>query len=272
MKKLSKKKIFLIIVAIVAISYFTLVQPSNDRDWNIDQQLLAYSVLEDNIMTIYNIRNFNYRSTTDYDIEYYNREYNIDEIETIDYIVEPFGSIGAAHTFLSFGFKNGDYLAVSVEIRKEKGESFSPIKGLFRQYELMYVVADERDVIKLRSNYRKDDVYIYPIRTQEESSKQKLFLDIFERVNGLAENSEFYNTLVNTCTTNIADHVNNISPNKISFDYRLLFPKNSDVLAYEIGLIDTDLSLEEAREKYRINEKAMLYADDPDFSKKIREY
>lgn len=274
MSKFSRKRklsIILIIILLIIIGHFALNRPSNERDWNIDQKILPYSALEGNVMKVHNIRNFNYRSTTDYDIDYYDKDYNIDEIETVDYIVEPFGSIGAAHTFLSFGFKNGDYLAISVEIRKEKGESFSAVKGLFRQYELMYVVADERDVVKLRSNYRKDTVYIYPIKTSSENSKKELFLDMFSRINSLAQKPEFYNTLTNTCTTNIVDHVNSVSPKKIPLDYRVLFPKNSDELAYKIGLIDTDLSLEEAREKFKINEKAELYADDVDFSKKIRQ-
>ena len=180
------------------------------------------------------------------------------------------GYVGAAHAFLSFGFENDEYVAVSIEIRKEKGETFSAYKGLLQQYELMYVLADERDVVKLRSNYRKDQVYVYPIRTSKEKARA-VFVSMLERTNKLHEKPEFYNTFTNTCTTNIMRHANEISPGRIPFRLEVLFPANSDKLAYTLGLIDTDLSFEEARKKFNINERALKYADSPDFSVKIRQ-
>jgi len=257
------------VIGIFVIWQFTL-QPSNNRDWSPDQTVLPYAEFDGDKVTIHNIRNFEYDSTTEYIPAYYDKTFDLDELSSVYYLVEPFGSIGAAHTFVSFGFNNKDYVAVSVEIRKEKGESFSPTKGLFRQYELMYVVADERDVIKLRTNFRKDPVYLYPVETTP--GKMRLaFIDILERVNKLAKEPEFYNTFTNTCTTNIARHVNKVTPNRIPKDLRLLLPENSDELAYELGLIDNSITLEEARAKYLINEKAELYANAADFSIKIRE-
>jgi hypothetical protein len=193
------------------------------------------------------------------------------KIKKVWYVVEPFSGIpGSAHTFLSFEFENSKFLAISVEIRKEKGESFHPIKGLLNQYELMYVIADERDVVKLRSNYRKDLVYVYPIKTTEEKARS-MFVDMITRVNDLKDHPEFYNTLTNTCTTNIVRHVDKISPNKIPmFNLKVLFPENSDKLAYDLGLIDTNLSFEDARKRFFINERALKYAERPDFSVKIR--
>jgi hypothetical protein len=135
----------------------------------------------------------------------------------------------------------------------------------------MYVIADERDVIKLRSNYRKDLVYAYPIRAGKEKMRA-LFLDMLKRANDLRKNPEFYNTITNACTTNIARHINTITANKVPlFDLRILLPENSDGLAYELGLIDTDLPLEKARARYFINDRALKYADDRDFSEKIRQ-
>lgn len=165
--------------------------------------------------------------------------------------------------------KGGEYVAISVEIRKEKGESFSPIKGLFRQYEIVYVVADESDVIKLRTNYRKDDVFLYPVQTSKENM-QKLFVSILERANKLAVEPEFYNTLTNTCTTNLVSHVNEIVPGRVPFSYKILMPAYSDELAQNIGLVDSSIPIEELRAKYHINNNAMTYADDPLFSQKIR--
>jgi len=271
-KWLTKRKVFLILlvfVGVLSIIYFSS-SPSNDRDWSSDQALLPYSIFNGDTVELFNIRNFSYTSTTDYEIKYYNQTYDLNEITSVDYIVEPFEGIGAAHTFISFGFKSGEYVAVSVEIRKEKGESFSPLKGILRNYELMYVIADEKDVIKLRTNYRKDDVYLYPVETNNENMRT-LFVDVLTRANKLKDEPEFYNTLTNTCTTNIASHINNVSPNKIPWDVRLLLPKNSDALAYELGLIDNSLPLEELRTKHLINDKAELYANDPNFSKLIRQ-
>ena len=124
--------------------------------------------------------------------------------------------------------------------------------------------------MKLRSNYRKDLVYVYPVKTTPEKARA-VFLDIISRINKLKEKPEFYNTLTNTCTTNIVSHVNKITPKRVPFSYKVLLPAYSDKLAYDLGMIDTSLSFEDAREKYLINDRAMKYADDPDFSVKIRE-
>ena len=167
-------------------------------------------------------------------------------------------------------FAGGDYVAISAEIRKEKGESFSAVKGVLRQYELVYIVADERDVLKLRSNYRHDDVFLYPVKISKENM-QKLFVSMLERANTLSEKPEFYNTLTNTCTTNIVAHVNELMPGRIPWSYKILMPAYSDALAQDIGLIDNTLSLEALRAKYKINERALKYADDPLFSQRIRE-
>jgi hypothetical protein len=216
------------------------------------------------------IRNFTYTSTSDYSPSYYNKRIDLNTVKSVDFIVEPFESIGAAHTFLSFGFDDGSYLAISVEIRKEVGESFSPWKGVLRQFELMYVIADERDVIDLRVNHRKDTVYLYPALVSREDARA-LFVHILTRAQKLAQEPEFYNTLVSNCTTNIVAHVNTLRDEPLTWDYRMLFPEDSDVLAKDLGLIAQGMTIEEAREKYRINERAEQYADDPEFSKKIRE-
>lgn len=262
----------LALVAIGLVIYIALlfINPSNDRNWNDDQEVLAYAEIDGDLVHIKNIRNFTYRSTTDYTPGYYDKTFDVRTMKNVYYIVEPFGGIpGSAHTFLSFEFEGDNFVAISVEIRKEEGETFSPLKGLFRRYELMYVVADERDVIKLRSNYRNDLVYVYPARTTH-TKMGALFLDMIKKVNKLAEEPEFYNTITNTCTTNIADHINTISPERVPFSFRIILPGKSDELAYELGLIDTELSFEDARERFFINDRALKYADDQDFSVKIR--
>ena len=258
-------------LVLVSLCVWLLVQaPSNERTWTKDQALLPTVHFENDTVTIENIRNYSYASTSSYIPAYYTKTIALDSVRSIDFIVEPFGSIGAAHTFLSFGFDDGTYLAISIEIRKEIGESFSPLKGLTRQFELMYVIADERDVIDLRANHRKDTVYLYPSTVSREDARA-LFIDMLTRTLRLETEPEFYNTLTSNCTTNIVAHVNKLRDEPISWDRRMLFPEDSDVLARELGLIAPDMTIEEARTKYRINEKAAQYADDPEFSKKIRE-
>lgn len=249
-----------------------MTEPSNNRNWNNDQKILPYAEINDNLITVHNIRNFTYASTTSYTENYYDATFDINTLTKVWYIIEPFPGVpGSAHTFLSFEFEHNRYLVISVEIRKEQGESFHPLKGIFNQYELTYVIADEQDVIKLRSNYRKDLVYVYPVQGDISAFKQ-LFVDMLTRANTLKEKPEFYNTLTNNCTTNIVRHVNIVSPKSIPFfTLQSIFPAYSAKLAYELGLIDTSLPFNETQERYLINEKAHLYANEENFSTKIRE-
>ncbi|PIQ68143.1 MAG: hypothetical protein COV91_05735 [Candidatus Taylorbacteria bacterium CG11_big_fil_rev_8_21_14_0_20_46_11] len=251
--------------------WYLAQRPSNDRDWALDQAVLPYAEVEDGIATVHNIRNFSYKTTTEYTPDYYDATYDIRALEKVYYIVEPFsGYKGAAHTFLSFEFNEGKFLAVSVEIRKEKGESFSAVKGLLRQYEIMYVLADERDVVKLRSNMRKDDVFVYPIKTTKERM-QATFYGILERVNQLYREPEFYNTITNNCTTSLAKQANQVVEHRIPWNLTLLFPKESDRYAFDLGLFDTKLtSFPEVRRAHYINNLAERYADDEEFSLRIR--
>lgn len=266
---------FLMVVLVSVVAYIVLViliRPSLDRDWSRDAVVLARAEISGDAATITNIRDIDYRTKTEYEVRYYDKTFDLNKIESVWYMVEPFSGYGAgaAHTLVSFGFEDGDYVAISAEIRKEKGESFSALKGLIRQYELIYVIADERDVIKLRSNYRKDDVFLYPVNTSKENMR-KLFVSMLNRANALATEPEFYNTLTNTCTTNIVSHVNEIAPGRIPFSYKVLMPRYSDELAQKIGLIDDTIAIDELRANYRINDRAMQYADDPLFSQRIRE-
>jgi len=258
-------------VATLTLPHF-IGTPSNERDWSLDQAVLPHAIVEGNTIQVFNIRNFSYVSTSTYTPSYYDKTYDLEALTRVWYAVEPFPGIpGSAHTFLSFEFSTGDFLAISVETRKEKEELFHPIKGLFNQYELMYVIGDERDLVKLRTNYREDPVYLYPAKASPEMAR-KLFVDMLTKATALKEKPEFYNTLTNNCTSNIVHHINDLYPDRISpFTLSILFPENSDRLAYELGLLDTTLPFPEARTYFHINDRALRYADDPDFSHKIRQ-
>ncbi|HLP43830.1 MAG TPA: DUF4105 domain-containing protein [Candidatus Nanoarchaeia archaeon] len=243
-------------------------KPSNDRDWSNDLAVLPYADFNGNLVTIHNVRNFKYKDVLDFTPGYYDKTFDLNTIKSVDFIVEPFSTL-AAHTFLAFGFEDGSYIDISVEIRREKGEFFDGLKGLFRNYEITYVVSDEHDVLKLRTNYRKDDVYLYPIPTSEEKVRA-LFVDMLTRVNKLRTTPEFYNSLTNNCTTNIVKHVNTINPKRIPWSYKYVFPSYSDELALEIGLIKGEGTIDQIRAQYLITPLAQKYGDSSDFSAKIR--
>ncbi|MBB5209773.1 DUF4105 domain-containing protein [Chiayiivirga flava] len=247
-----------------------LLRPSNDRDWAPDQVRLPTARIDGDSVTVSNVRNALYRSTTDFDVRWETRSYDLATLESLWFMVEPFAAWrGPAHTLLSFGFSDGQYVAISAEIRKETGESFSPVLGLLRQYELTYVVGDERDLIGLRANHRRDDVHLYRMRATPAQARA-LFVGMLERANALAAQPEFYNTLTNTCTTNIVDHIEQLAPGTVPLSYRTVLPAYADDLAYDLGLIDTALPRESYRAAHRINDAAARFADSPDFSRAIR--
>jgi hypothetical protein len=261
------------LVLLPAVGYGILalvIRPSNDRNWSPDQERLVRATFVDDSVHIANARNARYRSVSDYDVHWEDRSYDLRRLESVWFIVEPFSDLrGPAHTFLSFGFADGQHVAISVELRKEVGETFHPLRGLLRQYELQYVVGDERDLIGLRANHRRDSVFVYPVRTTPEKMRE-LFRAMLERANGLAERPEFYNTLWSSCTTNIVAHINDIAPQRVPFSFKVLLPAYSDELAYDLGLLDTALPREGFRLPHLINGRAAEFADREDFSVGIR--
>jgi len=267
-------KIIFSLIFIIFLTSIFIKTPGLDKNWNNDQKILSYAEINGNEIKIYNIRNITYRNTTDFDVSHYNRTVKLEDLETLDYMIEELhGFPGFAHTLLSFGFKDGSHIAISVEIRKEKGESYSPLKGIKREFELMYVIADERDVLNLRANYRNDTIYLYPINIQK-SSLDSLFLSMLEKTNSLQTKPEFYNTFSSTCTTNLVEEVNK-NTDEFFFKYRpfILLPGYSDNILLSRGLIKTELKdIDEARNYFNINEKAREYQYSNEFSKAIREY
>jgi hypothetical protein len=223
-----------------------------------------------NTAAIHNIRNCHYRTIDDYDLAYYDKTLDLNRLKTVDFIVAPFNDLpGIAHTMISFGFEDNYHLVTSVEIRKEKGEAYDPIKGFLRQYELIYVLGDERDLIPKYSNQYLCEVYVYRSTATPEQARE-LFQDVMQRVNKLHRQPEFYNTLTNNCTTNIRQHINHLKPDRVPYDYRVLLPGYSDSLAYDLGLIVPHGSFEETKQYAKVNYQAYLYRDDPQFSDKIR--
>lgn len=259
-----------IILASMGTTMWVRARPSNERVWSQDQAILPHAKIESGVAHICNIRDFKYTTATNYTPRYYDAKFDIAKIKKVYYVLTPFGNNrGLAHAFLSFEFGKNVFVAISIEIRKKKNDEFSPIRGFLKQYEIMYVIGSERDLIGLRSNFRKNRVYVYPIRASLKIAGE-LFLDMLRRANTLREKPEFYNTLINNCTTNIVRHISKVISKKISFRPEVWLPENSDRLAYNMGLIETTLPFNKMRERFLINERAMHYADDHDFSLKIR--
>src|SRR5438477_4011178 len=246
-------------------------KPSNDRDWIDEQRVLAYAEIDGDNVRVHNVRNAQFLSYRDCIVDYYDKTYDLAKIKSVDFLMIPFAENRAiAHTLLSFGFEGGDYVGVSVEVRLERGESYNTAAGFLGQFELMYVVADERDLLPVRPEFRHVDVLLYRT-TATPAQARALFLDVMKRVNQLHAQPEFYDTLRNNCTTNIVRHINTLAPDRIpAYDYRVLLPGYADELAYDLGLIDNSLPLAEERRKARISDLILQYKDDPHFSQRIR--
>ena len=247
-------------------------KPSNAGDWLPELKVLAQAEIEKDKVTIHNVRNCEFLTYRDCIVDYYDKTYDLTKIQSVDFIVIPFSENKAiAHTLLSFGFENGDHVGISVEVRLENGETYDAAKGLLGEFELIYVVADERELILARTEHRNCDVYLYRTTATPEQARL-LFVDMLKRVNQLHDYPEFYDTLSNNCTTNIVEHINAMAPGRVPYDYRVLLPGYADELAYELGLLDRSVPFAELKKRARINEVAHRFKDvpSPEFSARIR--
>ncbi len=260
-----------IIFMFIWFAWWSSQTPSLYRHWNETENILPNISFNTWSINIENIRNFEHITETESIKNYYDDNFEFDKLESVYYIIEPFSDYDwPAHTMLSFWFSDWRFLTISAEIRKEKWESFDAFLWIMNQYEMVYIVWNENDLVKLRANIRKDIVRMYPIKV-DKSQIRELFISVLHRADKLTKEPEFYNTLWNTCTTSILKHVNSLRKDKISwFDIKVLLPSNSDKIAYDLWLIDTELSLEEAREYYKINSLSEKFKDDIDYEKKIR--
>jgi len=240
-------------------------------NWSPDLERTPTVVFNENLVKVFNVRNCEYRTSTDYDVNWYDKLVDLEKLRTVDFIMVPFGDVpGIAHTMVSFGFEGDDYLGVSVEVRRREGESYSPLIGMTNYYPIHYVFADEKDLIGRRAIYDKNDVYVYRANATAEQGRA-MFVDMCQRANNLSITPEYYNTLTNNCTTNLVGHVNRIAKyEKVPLNSKLLFPGYSDRLAYELGLIASDRPFEVTKQEARVNELAYIYREDPHFSKQIR--
>jgi len=261
--------VFAVVVALLG-SWWSTIRPSNDRDWQPEVARLAEATIQGDLVTIRNIRNFDYRTETDFTPRYYDRTFDLRRLDRVALVAVYWMGPAIAHLFLTFGF-GADHLAISIEARKERGEGYSSLGGFFRQYELIYVVGDERDVIRLRTNYRKDppeDVYLLRVRAPVENSR-RVFLQYMRAINELREHPQFYNTLTTNCTNVILVNTR-VNPDHLPLSWKILLSGYTPEYVYDAGRLDRSLPFEELRRRSHINAVAQAADQDPDFSRRIR--
>jgi hypothetical protein len=260
---------FLVLFGMVIAAWWLLIPPSNNRNWQPDVAILPWAEVKDNLVTVHNIRNIDYRTETDYSVHHYDRTFDLTKLQSVDLFLVYWGSPSIAHTIVSFSFGDENPLSFSIETRKEVGEEYSAVKGFFKQFELTYVVADERDVVRLRTNYRTgEDVYLYRLKVPIDFAR-KVLLDYLHKVNSLKDHPEWYRALLTNCTTSILRHTTPYNPDA-RFDWRLIANGYLDEMLYERGRLDQTLPFAELKKRSLINQRTKATDKAGDFSRLIR--
>jgi hypothetical protein len=254
----------------VLVALFFRIPASNDRDWQPEVSVTPHATIEGDLVTVHGVRNFDYRSESDFTPRWETRTYDLRKLDSADVIAVYWAGKAIAHVMISFGFQDESYLAVSIETRKETGESYSTLAGFFRQYELYYVVADERDVIRVRTTYRQpqEDVYVYRTRAPRQNIRN-VFLDYIKSINELRERPAFYNTLTTNCTTTIRTHTR-MNPGAAPMSWKVLLSGYVPAYLYDLGKLDTTMPFSELEARSLVNARAHAANNDRDFSQRIR--
>ena len=264
-------------LALALLIWLTLrhlsLRPSNDRSWVNDNERMATADFNGDEVTIRDVRDFNWRSTRDFDERWIDVKVNLDKISKIWFVLEYFdpSKRQMAHTIMSFETEDGERLACSIEVRREKGERYHPLKGIFRQYELIYVWATERDVIGVRTRCRKKSVtHLFEAVVLGPGNERRMLESYLRRTNKLSEDPEWYNTITNTCTTNIVRHVNEVYPGRVPRAISILLPGLSPKLLHRNNLVKMTGTLEETLEMSIIDGKGDSWDGSGDFGDWIR--
>ncbi len=262
-----RKRAF-IVLFLAVVAWWITIAPSHHREWRPEVAVMPRAFIEGDRVRLTGVRNFEYRSRNDFTVRHEEREIQLSHLTDIDFYVSYWREGLVGHTFVSFIFDNAPPLSISIETRPEVGEGFDPIASLFKQFELIYVVGDERDIVGVRTNHRNETVYLYRLNTAL-ANKRKLLTIYLERINELADRPEFYHLLSNSCTINIIRYAN-AAGRAGRFDIRHLFNGLIDSYLYHSGRIDTTLPFDELRRRSLINAAAQAAGDAPDFSQRIR--
>jgi hypothetical protein len=250
------------------VAWWIAIPPSHHRNWRPEVVTMPRAVIDGDRVRISGVRNFDYRSRDDFTVRWEEREISLSHLTGLDFYVSYWSEGLVGHTFLSFIFDNAPPLSISIETRPEVGEGFDPIASLFKQFELIYVVGDERDLVGVRASHRRETVYLYRLNTSAADAR-RLLLVYLERINELADRPEFYHLLSNSCTINIFRYAN-AAGREGRFDIRHLFNGLVDSYLYHSGRVDTSLPFDELRRRSLINAAAQAAERLPDFWQRIR--
>jgi predicted esterase len=257
-----------VLLYVALLAWWSTLAPSNHRVWSDDVARLLTGKVQGSEVVLHNVRNFNWRTDSDYDVHWETRRYDLDRLATADAVLSYWGSKAIAHAMISFGFDDGSHVVFSVEIRKEHDEAFSAVGGFFKQFETILVAADERDIIRVRTNVRGEDDYLYPLR-MDKAAMRALFVSYVKEANQLSGTPAFYNTVTSNCTTIVYRMARQIDPG-LPRDIRLLLTGYLPEYLYETGTLDHRIPVEQWRRIGRITDKARTTTAGDDFSKAIR--
>lgn len=252
----------------VVLVWWLLIPPSQDRDWRPEVAVLPRAVIDGDRVRLINVRNFDFRSRDDFTVRHEDREVQLSHLTGVDFYLSFWQEGPVGHTWVSFLFDNAPPVSISIETRPEKGEGFAPLASMFKQFELIYVVGDENDLVGLRASHREEQVFLFHVMAPPENAR-RLFLIYLARINELAERPEWYHLLSNNCTLNIVRYMNKAG-REGGFEWSHLLNGMFDGYLFSVGLLDTSLPFHELRERSRITAAAKAAEDAPDFSTRIR--
>lgn len=268
-RSLRRKLVFIAGAFLLVLGWWWQLKPSNSRDWQPDVAVLPFAEVAGQRITIHNIRNCDYRTATDYTVRHYDQTFDLEQLHSVDLYMVYWGSPAMAHMMVSFGFAGDAYLCFSIETRKEKGEGYSAIKGLFRQFELTCVVADERDLVRLRTNYRAgEEAYLFRLQATPAQAGE-LFLDYVRQINALYHQPQWYQAVTANCSTSIRSQ--RAAQERVPWDWRMLANGYADTLLYQRGDFVTNIPLTELKARGHINQRARAADQSADFSRQIRQ-
>ena len=255
--------------ALIALRFLTL-EPARDRDWRPDVAVLPKPVVDGDRLTIRDFRNFDWTSSDEAKSHYEDRTFDLTRLAATDLVVSYWdGNESIAHTMLSFDFGGVDVLCLSVEVRRARGQEYGALPGMFKSFEIAYILGDERDLIRVRTNRRNEQVFVFRTALSAAESRQ-LLLHVLEHAAHLADHPEFYRTLANNCTTTLVDHVDAIWPNRTPYTRRILMNGYAPEQGYERGMLKSSLPFEEYKRRSCVNAAALAADTAPDFSRRIR--